>query len=331
MAARQPRPPAPTLGSLRLNPALILISTAPLFPDHTRSVAIFSDVHGNIRALDAVLDDIAAQDIDAVICNGDLITSSAHAEAVVQRLRASGIPCTRGNHERYLAELADPADPKWRQDNWLPTRHDFHSLSADDRLWLTQLPDTLWLCDGPAPLIMAHAAPGHDTARLSANTTPAEWDAIFSGLPPGSTLIGSHLHMFWLDQTPGRSFVRTPSAGLPLDGDTRAGYIILRRGAEGWQVEHRRVGYNLQAELDNFSASDYYRAGGLIAHLFWEELRSARWWIVPFFAHLRRVTPAAALTPGQTGFDAETLAAAWRTFNRSACSEYNPDAPGYHR
>ncbi len=297
-----------------------------LLSSQTRSVAILSDIHGNIRALDAVLDDIASLDIDAVVCNGDLITSSAHSVEVVRRIRRLGIPCTRGNHERYLQELADPGDEKWIHANWAPTHHDFRVLSADDRKWLTELPDTLWLCDGVAPLVMAHASPGDDVARVTAQNSEDAWHALFVSLPDGVTLVGSHLHWYWQHRWRSYQFVRTPSVGLPLDGDTRAGYLILRRQEKGWSAAQRRVEYDLAGELAAFRQNDYYSEGGVIAQLFWEELRTARWWLVPFFSHLRRVSSAAALTPGVTGFDAEMLQAARQTFDHTQFPDYNPDA-----
>ncbi|RME86304.1 MAG: metallophosphatase family protein [Caldilineae bacterium] len=300
----------------------------PLFPANTSAVAILSDVHGNIRALDAILDDIAEQGIDAVACNGDLITSSAHASQVVARLMAQGIPCTRGNHERYLRELDDPTHPKWGQANWAPTCHDYRVLDARQHAWLRRLPDTLLLCDGEYPLLMSHAAPGNDCVRVCAQNKEPFWRDLFAPLPRGCTLVGSHLHWFWRYSWHGYQFVRTPSAGLPLDGDTRAGYVILRRGPEGWQAEQRRIPYDVEAELAAFRASDYYREGGVVAHLFWEELRTARSWVLPFFAHARKCALEQAADPNVTAFDREQLQAAYRTFDRTRYPEYNPDAPG---
>ena len=105
--------------------------TAPILPPQTRSVAILSDIHGNIRALEAVLNDLAGQNVDEVVCNGDLITSSAHSKEVVGRIRRLGIPSSRGNHERYLLELEDPQHKKWQQANWAPTHHDYHVLDSE--------------------------------------------------------------------------------------------------------------------------------------------------------------------------------------------------------
>ncbi len=177
---------------------------------------------------------------------------------------------------------------------------------------------------------MAHAAPGDDVARVTAQNGDAEWSALFADLPAGATLVGSHLHWFWRHRWQGNLFVRTPSVGLPLDGDTRAGYLILRRRGNSWLAEQRRVGYDLAGELAAFRQSDYYREGGVVAHLFWEELRTAHWRIVPFFSHLRQTSAKIALSPGATGFDAETLQAAWQTFDHTQFPDYTPDAFSDH-
>ncbi|MCP4166567.1 MAG: metallophosphoesterase [Chloroflexi bacterium] len=302
-------------------------ATTPLFSPDISSIAILSDIHGNIRALDAILDDITGQKVDAVACNGDLITSSAHAEAVVKRIRSLGIPTTRGNHERYLVELSDPEHIKWKQDNWAPIQYDYHMLNAGDRQWLCDLPETMWLCNGSSPLVMTHAAPGNDTGRVTAQFSEQDWANIFTDLPHRSTLVGSHLHWFWQHRWQHYHFIRTPSAGLPLDGDTRAGYIILHRTEQGWQAEQRRLSYDLEGELATFRQSDYYHKGGVIAHLFWEELRTARWWIVPFFAHLRRESAFAATMPGYTsGYSHAEMTSALKTFNRTLTPEYHPGA-----
>jgi hypothetical protein len=306
------------------------MNTVPLLPAETETVAVFSDVHGNIRALKAVLDDITKQGVDAVVCNGDLITGSSHGPDVVECIRRLGIPCTRGNHERYLHELGDPAHEKWRQANWAPLHFDYHDLSANHRTWLTNLPGTLWLYGGDAPLVMAHAAPSDDVGRISAKNSEDDWRAIFSDMPERTTLVGSHLHWFWQHEWQKNRFVRTPATGLPLDGDRRAGYVILRREAAGWRAQQYRVGYDAEAELAAFRQSEAYRAGGVIAHLFWEELRTARWRVVPFFQHLNAISDDESAHRSTNGLDAETLQRAWQSFDHTQFPIYNPDAPGFH-
>lgn len=73
-------------------------------------LAVLSDVHGNLDALDAVLDDIAGQRADQVISLGDNIGYGAEPEAVINRLKEQDIPTICGNHE--LAVI-DPSVRRW--------------------------------------------------------------------------------------------------------------------------------------------------------------------------------------------------------------------------
>src|SRR5512142_1024222 len=62
-------------------------------------IAIFSDIHGNIHALDAVLDDIDRQAPDRVYCLGDLVGYGALPNEVIETVRARGIPTIMGNYD----------------------------------------------------------------------------------------------------------------------------------------------------------------------------------------------------------------------------------------
>ena len=65
-------------------------------------VAIISDVHGNVPALEAVLEDLERRPVDEVIVGGDLVGRGPEGSKVVARIRATGWPNVRGNHEDYL-------------------------------------------------------------------------------------------------------------------------------------------------------------------------------------------------------------------------------------
>lgn len=300
-----------------------MMNLEPIFSESTKRIAVFSDIHGNKQALNAVLNDIAARGIKDVVCNGDLITSSAQSEYVTKQIKALGIPVTRGNHERYLLELENPNDVKWTLDNWAVTRYEFEHLDTAIKSWLYGLPSMLCLISGDYPLFMTHAAPEDDRANLTASLSEAEWAHLFKVFPEKTTLIGSHLHRFWHYEYLQHQFIRTPSAGLPLDKDTRAGYCILELTSYGWKVEECRVSYNIEKELHDFKASDFYKVGGVFSHLLWLELKTAEWWILPFFKHLAKVLPA---NEKRLGFTHDEMNAAWQSFDQAAYAAYSPDA-----
>lgn len=102
-------------------------------------LALISDVHGNLEALDAVLEDIDAHDADArVVCAGDIIGYGPDPEPCIDRLLAHGIPCVMGNHEQMVLGLrgfsrcvyAGITAAVWTR----------HQLSAPARAFLESLP-----------------------------------------------------------------------------------------------------------------------------------------------------------------------------------------------
>ena len=62
-------------------------------------IAIISDIHGNLAALDAVLADLRTRSVEAVYCLGDLVGYAAHPNEVTERIRAAGIPTIMGNYD----------------------------------------------------------------------------------------------------------------------------------------------------------------------------------------------------------------------------------------
>ena len=75
-------------------------------------IAIFSDIHGNVRGLDACLDDLAAQGgADHIVGAGDFCLDGPRPREVLQRFVDAGAACVKGNTDRYIAErTADDDD-----------------------------------------------------------------------------------------------------------------------------------------------------------------------------------------------------------------------------
>jgi len=67
-----------------------------------RNIALFSDIHGDLEALEKVLADIESRVIDEAYCLGDLAGYGAHSTEVLKRLRKAGVPTIRGNCDRSI-------------------------------------------------------------------------------------------------------------------------------------------------------------------------------------------------------------------------------------
>jgi len=115
-------------------------------------VAIISDVHGNRLALEAVLDDIARQGVDATFNLGDLVTGPLEPNWTADILMDLDIPTVRGNHERVLIERAPetlgPID-----------RFAQEQMEARHRIWINDLPPTMSLLDD---VFLCHGTPTSD-------------------------------------------------------------------------------------------------------------------------------------------------------------------------
>ena len=91
-------------------------------------VAVFSDVHGNAVALEAVLADIERHGVAQMVYGGDLAFGGPTPEACVARIRALGIPCVRGNTDEWFTESRRaPDDPlsEWTRAHLTPSKRSY--------------------------------------------------------------------------------------------------------------------------------------------------------------------------------------------------------------
>ena len=233
-------------------------------------LAAISDIHGNLPALDAVLADIAAHAIDAIVNLGDILSGPLWGAATADRLMALGLPTIAGNHERQL--LTVPRERMGASD-----AHTHDELQPRHRSWLAGLPATLQLSD---ELFCCHGTPtsdlvyfletiepgftgvgrGHNGVRAATLAEASERaGAVLQGAANGLILCG-HTHVpRLLRLADGRLVVNPGSVGLQgFDDDhvqphvieTRtphARYALLERAAAGWNISLRAVAYDWEA------------------------------------------------------------------------------------
>ena len=204
-------------------------------------IAVLSDIHGNLAALDAVLGDIARRGVDATVNLGDILSGPLQPAETADRLMA----------------LTQPPERMEASDAYAQAR-----LTERHRAWLASLPATLWLADD---LFLCHGTPTSDVQYFLETVEPkgaraadaAEVRARAGDVPAALILCG-HTHLpraHRLDD--GRLVVNPGSVGLPAYDDGRpyphameagsphARYAIVERGADGaWSVEAITVAYN---------------------------------------------------------------------------------------
>ena len=113
-------------------------------------LALISDIHGNMLALDAVLADLDRQRPDGVVCLGDVAATGPHPHETLGRLRERGEPVLLGNADAWLLDPRDPG-PDGSEDRFLRQVRELDlwcadQLDKDDRAYLRGLPKTYSPC-----------------------------------------------------------------------------------------------------------------------------------------------------------------------------------------
>jgi predicted phosphodiesterase len=202
-------------------------------------IAVVSDIHGNVRGLDACLEDLAAQGgADRIVGAGDFCIDGPAPRAVLQRLADVGASCIRGNTDRYIAEqIVDEADAAmiaWQR----------AALGTEWLQWLDALPFSLTIGSGSDGLLIVHANPKTDDEHIWPDADDAYLERITDGVEQRTIAFG-HLHLPYVRAWRDRLFVNVASAGLPKDGDPRAAYALFTQRSGGWEVKHRRVWFDV--------------------------------------------------------------------------------------
>lgn len=223
-------------------------------------IAIFSDIHGNLTALDAVLADIHSQTFDGVYCLGDLVGYASFANEVTQRIRDSKIPTIMGNYDDGVGFDRDEcgcayreADEKRRGDQSLEWTK-AHTTSDNKAYLRTLLPELRFQADGKRVLLV-HGSPRKMNEYLFEDRPVSSFQHIAQAANADLIVFG-HTHKPYTKMVDGVLFVNVGSVGKPKDGDWRPCYAILDLAASPIEVEFVRLEYDVQTTASAIRASE---------------------------------------------------------------------------
>jgi predicted phosphodiesterase len=248
---------------------------------------LFSDVHGNVPAMEAVLRDARANGDPAGMFHlGDLVGYGPWPNEVVAMIRKAGIPGVAGNYDSTVAtdykhcgcRYEDPRQEALAHDSFAWT---LAHTSADSKRFLGSLPFRIDVrplgghLAGPT-LRLVHGNHILNTVYVTEDRSDEFLRKMAEGMGArsGDAICFGHTHKPWHRVVDGVHFVNTGSVGRPKDDDPRAGYVRLEISASEVSVEIVRVSYDVEtvaraiidsALPDDFA--DYLRTGGkLSAH-----------------------------------------------------------------
>jgi putative phosphoesterase len=222
-------------------------------------VAVITDIHANLPALEAALSRIEHLGIERVYCGGDLVGYGPHPNEVCALIAERGIPTIYGNYDYAIARNLDdcgcayitPHDRELGQQSVAWTLAHTDQASKD---FMRKLPFDLHFEVGGVPVHLVHGSPRKvneylfedKPARLYERLAAAETDRM---------LVFGHTHKPWAHDFSGVRFVNCGSVGKPKDGDSRGAFAVLEPAGATVEVTIERVQYDTEAVAEQVRAA----------------------------------------------------------------------------
>ncbi len=237
-------------------------------------VAIFSDVHSNLPALEAVLDDIRRQGVDRTYCLGDLVGYAPFPNEVIDLLRREGIPTVMGNYDDGVGFDREECgcayrDPEERRLGDISFAWTKARVTPENKAFLRGLHREIRFEADGKRFLLVHGSPRRINEYLFEDRPLSSFQRIAEAAK-ADVIVYGHTHRPYTKTVDGVLFVNVGSAGKPKDGDPRACYALIEVGEGRVEVTFRRVPYDVarvasairQSELPDQFAEQLERGVG---------------------------------------------------------------------
>jgi putative phosphoesterase len=215
-------------------------------------LAVITDIHGNLPALEASLSAIDAIGVDRVYCGGDLVGYGPHPNEVCALIEERQIPTIYGNYDYAIGRDLDDCGCAYvtEHDRELGKRSVAWTLAHTDqhaKNFMRELPFDLRFELGEVPIHLVHGSPRKVNEYLFEDK-PASLYERLAAAEEAQVMVFGHTHKPWIHAYGEVLFVNCGSVGKPKDGDPRAAFAILELDAQGQvQVSVERVPYDAEA------------------------------------------------------------------------------------
>jgi len=228
-------------------------------PSRNDSVAVITDIHANLPALEATLARIDELGIEAIYCGGDLVGYGPHPNEVCALIADRRIPTIYGNYDHAIARDLDDCGCAY------VTPHD-RALGRGSVEWtlehtdqgakdfMRELPFDLRFAVGTTDVHLVHGSPRKVNEYLFEDK-PARLYERLAAAETARLLAFGHTHKPWLREYGGVLFVNCGSVGKPKDGDPRGAFAVLRATPAGIDVTIERVEYDAAAVAREVAAA----------------------------------------------------------------------------
>ncbi|WP_018922309.1 metallophosphoesterase family protein [Salsuginibacillus kocurii] len=222
--------------------------------------AIISDIHGNARALKAILNDMEQQDVQQLYVIGDICFRGPEPKNALETVRALPAKVLQGNADLWTVrglqkeEVPEKALAIMNQEReWTAER-----LTEADMDYLAQLPAEFYDEIGNGlKMHTFHATPDSLFEPVKKDASADELRNKLTLERDADVYVYGHVHTPFVREVNGKTIVNTGSVGLPFDHDPRPSYAIIDTSTGKIEATIRRVSYNLDEVINQYDANNY--------------------------------------------------------------------------
>jgi putative phosphoesterase len=221
-------------------------------------IAFLSDIHGNATALEAVLEDIKARNVDKTYVLGDICYRGPEPKRSLDLVRELDAEVIKGNADEWVVrgvqkgEVPNQALELMNKERaWTLSKLDLESIH-----YLQSLPLELKIELEGVRIHAYHATP-KSLFDIVPPDEPEEKLMETQMIQEAELYIYAHIHKPYIRYTNGKCIINTGSVGLPFDGSNNASYAIVDLNGINYQTAIIRVDYNVEKVINQFSFTDY--------------------------------------------------------------------------
>jgi putative phosphoesterase len=226
----------------------------------SEQVAIITDIHANLPALQAALERIDGLGIERVYCGGDLVGYGPHPNEVCALIAERQIPTIYGNYDYAIARDLDDCGCAYitEHDRELGQQSVAWTLEHTDQAskdFMRELPFDLRFALGDRDVHLLHGSPRKVNEYLFEDK-PARLYERLAAAETADALVFGHTHKPWMNTFGGTFFVNCGSVGKPKDGDPRGAFAVLDLDdSRAVRARIERVSYDADAVAREVAAA----------------------------------------------------------------------------
>jgi len=237
-------------------------------------IAIISDIHGNLPALQSVLNDIKSKDINQIYCLGDLVDFAPWGNETIELIRSRHIPCLLGNHDERIAfdQVIKPLSHQNEEETSARIKainNSKKTITDLNKSFLAELPFSIRLKyqvgHSNWSILLVHAHPDSNDRYIFENEDENEFSALLQKENIDCLIMG-HTHLSYTRNINDKWILNAGSVGRSREKNRLASYLILEINDSGIHPEIRKLAFDKSKVISSILDSeipDFY------AH-FWE-------------------------------------------------------------